>query len=125
MKPLQPELEQAVQALNTALKQASPLQAYNDTLSKMEDDASATQLLDELQRVQSDLRRRQSDGGISEADTARLHQLQADVQAHPTIAAFLAADQAAKVYLVQLNQFISDLLGIDFAALGRPKSGCC
>ncbi len=125
MKPLQPELEQALQAMTAALKQSPTLRAYNDTLAKMEDDASATQLLDELQQVQADLRRRQANGAIAEADAARLRQLQADVQAHPTIAAFLAADQAAKVYLIQLNQFISDLLGIDFAALGRAKSGCC
>ncbi len=125
MKQLQPELEQAVQALNIALKQAPPLQAYTDTLTKMEDDASATQLLDELQQVQSAVRAGQTNASLRAEDTARLRQLQADVQAHPTIAAFLAADHAAKVYLVQLNQFISDLIGIDFASLGRSKSACC
>lgn len=90
----------------------------------MEADRRATNLLDALQRVQADLRVRQSNGGITQADTACLRHLQAEVQAYPTIAAFLAADQAAKAYLPQVNQHISDLIGIDFASLGRTQ-GCC
>jgi cell fate (sporulation/competence/biofilm development) regulator YlbF (YheA/YmcA/DUF963 family) len=124
MKKLPPELKQAVQTLNAALKQSPPLRAYADALAKMEADPSATGLLDELQRVQADLRVRQSNGGVTLADTARLRQLQADVQTHPTIAGFLAADREAKAYLPQVNQLISDLIGIDFASLGRTK-GCC
>lgn len=124
MEKLRPELKQAVQTLNETLKRAPPLRTYADALARMEADASATGLLDELQRVQADLRVRQSNGGVTQADTARLRQLQADVQAHPTIAAFLAADREAKAYLPRVNQLISDLIGIDFASLGRSK-GCC
>lgn len=124
MKKLSLELKQAVHALNETLKQSPPLRAYVEALAKMEADPSATGLLDELQRVQADLRVRQSNGGVTSADTARLRQLQADVQAHPTIAAFLAADREAKAYLPQVNDLISDLIGIDFASLGRTKA-CC
>jgi cell fate (sporulation/competence/biofilm development) regulator YlbF (YheA/YmcA/DUF963 family) len=124
MKELSPELKHAVQTLNEALTQSPPLRSYADALAKMKADPSATGLLDELERVQADLRVRQSNGGITQADTARLRQLQADVQAHPTIAAFLAVDQAVKGYMPQVNKFISDLIGIDFASLGRTK-GCC
>lgn len=124
MNKLPPELVQAVQTLSEAVKQSPPLRAYAQALAKMEADRSATDLLDELQRVQADLRARQSNGGITQADTAHLRQLQAEVQARPTIAAFLAADQAAKAYLPQVNQHISDLIGIDFASLGRSQR-CC
>ncbi len=124
MKKLTPELQQAVQTLNAALKESPPLRMYTAALVKMEADPSATGLLDELQRVQADLRVRQSNGSITHEDTARLRQLQADVQAHPKIAAFLAADQEAKTYLPVVNNLISDLIGIDFASLGRIK-GCC
>ncbi len=124
MKKLPPELKQAGQTLSEAVKQAPPLWAYAEALAKMDADRSATELLDELQRVQADLRVRQSNGGITQADTARLRQLQADVQAHPMIAAFLTADRAAKAYLPQVNQHISNLIGIDFASLGRTQ-GCC
>ena len=124
MKKLPPELKQAVQTLSEAVKQSPPQRAYGEALAKMEADRSATDLLDELQRLQADLRVRQSNGGITQADTRRLRRLQADVQAHATIAAFLKADQEAKAYLPQVNQHISDLIGIDFASLGRTQ-GCC
>ena len=124
MKELSSEMKQAVQNLGNALKSTPLLRAYADAISKMTVDAQATALLDELQRVQADIRVHQSNGGVTQQDTERLRQLQFDVQAHPTIAAFLAADQQAKAYLPQVNQAISDLLGIDFASLGRV-SGCC
>jgi cell fate (sporulation/competence/biofilm development) regulator YlbF (YheA/YmcA/DUF963 family) len=120
VKELQPELKQATQALGNALKNTPPLRAYADAVARMGADAQATALLDQLQRVQSDLRVRQANNGsITQADIARLRQLQYDVQTHPTIAAFIEAQQVAMAYLPEVNQEISALLGIDFATLGR------
>ncbi|CAG0947998.1 hypothetical protein ANRL1_04807 [Anaerolineae bacterium] len=124
MQELPPELKQATQNLGNALKSTPLLSAYAEAVAKMEADAQATALLDELQQVQADIRARQSNGGVTADDTTHLRQLQSEVQARPTIAAFLAADQQAKAYLPQVNQAISNLLGIDFASLGRV-SGCC
>ena len=124
MKELPPELKQAALHLGSALKNTSPLRAYADTRAQMNADAQATALLDELERVQADVRVRQSNGGVTADDIARLRQLQSEVQSHPAIAAFIAAEQKARAYLPQVNQAISDLLGIDFASLGR-MSGCC
>ena len=124
MKELPPELKQATQNLGSALKNSVSLRADADAIAKMEADVQATALLDELQRVQSDVRVRQPKGEVTADEIARLRQLQSQVQAHPTIAAFLVTDQQAKAYLPQVNQAISNLLGIDFASLGRV-SGCC
>ncbi len=124
MKELPPELKQAAQQLGSALKNTPPLRAHSEALARMEADSRATALLDELQRVQADFRARQSNGGVTADDIARLRQLQSDVQAHPAIAAFIGAEQEAKAYLPQVNQVISGLLGIDFASLGRVQ-GCC
>ncbi len=124
MKELPPELKQVTRNLGNAIKNTPPLRAYADALGQMSADAQATALLDELQRVQANVRVRQSNGGVAADDIARLRQLQSEMQSHPTIAAFTVADQQAKAYLSQVNQAISDLLGIDFASLGRI-SGCC
>ena len=123
MKELPPELKQAALQLGSALKNTAPLRTYADAHMQMKADAQATALLDELQRAQADVRVRQSNG-VTADDIARLRQLQSEVQSHPTIAAFIAAEQKAKAYLPQVNQAISDLLGIDFASLGRVQ-GCC
>lgn len=122
MKDLRPELKQAAQALGNALKNTPPLRAYAEAAAKMEADAQATALLDELQRVQSDIRVRQSNGGVTQADITRLRELQYQVQTHPTIAAFIEAQQNATAFLPEVNQEISQLLGIDFASLAAPAS---
>lgn len=124
MKTLSPEMEQATQSLGHALKTARPLATYHEAAAALEADKQATDLLDELQQVQADIRLRQDDGKVTAENTARLRKLQSDVQVHPTIAALVAADEDAKSYLRQVNQIISNLIGIDFASLGRTK-GCC
>jgi cell fate (sporulation/competence/biofilm development) regulator YlbF (YheA/YmcA/DUF963 family) len=124
MKELQPNLKHATQDLGNALKNTPSLRAYLGAKERMATDAQAIALLDEFQRVQSDIRVRQSDSSLTQADLTRLRQLQSDVQTNPTIAAFGAAEQEAKSYVRQVNLVISDLLGIDFASLGRV-SGCC
>ncbi len=124
MTELRPELKQASGKLVQALEQSAPFRAYVQALTKMEADPSATALLDELQHVQQDVRVRQGDGSVTQEDTARLRQLQSAVQSHPAIAAFLAADLEVKAFLPQVNGLISDLIGIDFASLGRTQ-GCC
>jgi cell fate (sporulation/competence/biofilm development) regulator YlbF (YheA/YmcA/DUF963 family) len=122
VKELPPEVKHAAQVLGDALKNTPPLRSYAEAAAKMEADAQATALLDELQRVQSDIRVRQSNGGISQAEIARLRRLQYDVQTHPTIAALVEAQQVATAYLPDVNQEISQLLGIDFATLGRVNT---
>lgn len=124
MDRLNPELKQAAQALGHALKDAPSLQVYTAAVARMAGDAQATTLLDELERVQSDMRVRQANGEVTPADTARLRQLQQEVQAHPTIATFLAAQQNVLAYLPEVNQALGDLLGVDFASLGRVST-CC
>jgi len=123
MKELPLELKQAALHLGSALKNTSPLRAYADARVQMKADVQAAALLDELQRTQAHVRVRQSNG-VTTDDIACLRQLQSEVQSHPTIAAFITAEQKAKAYLPQVNQAISNLLGIDFASLGRVQ-GCC
>ncbi len=122
MKELRPELKEAAQNLGNGLKNTPVLRAYADALTTMTADTEATILLDQLQELQADIRVRQSNGGVVQEDLVRLRQLQSQVQAHPTIAAFIEAQEQATAYLPQVNQEISQLLGIDFASLAAPAS---
>ena len=122
VKELQTEVKQAAQALGDALKDTPTLRAYAQASARLEADADASGLLDELGRVQADLRIRQSNGGISQTDIAHLRRLQSDVQSNPTIAAYVEAQQMATFYLPEVNQAISEMLGVDFASLGRVNT---
>ena len=67
--------------------------------------------------AQSDLRRRQNDGDITPASLEELRDLQREVQSTAVITDFARAQQEAVAYLPQVIQEISELLGVDFAAL--------
>jgi cell fate (sporulation/competence/biofilm development) regulator YlbF (YheA/YmcA/DUF963 family) len=117
-------LQQATKQLGRALRTSAPVRAYLDASTDMETDVEATGLLDELAQRQAALRVKQNDGGLSQADIDDLRALQFRVQTQPTIAAYLRAQQDLRALLPQINYEISQLLGVDFAALAR-KSGCC
>ncbi len=119
---LEPELKQAVQALGQALKKTPTLRAYAEASTKLETDGEATRLLDELQSLQVKVRTHQSNGRVTQAELTRLRQLQNDVQSNRTIAAFIDAQQMATLCLPEVNQEISQLLGVDFATLGRVNT---
>ena len=117
-------LQQATEQLGRALRTSAPVRAYLDASTDMETDIEATGLLDELAQRQAALRVKQNDGGLTQAAIDDLRALQFRVQTQPTIAAYLQAQQDVRALLPQINYEISQLLGVDFAALAR-KSGCC
>lgn len=117
-------LEQATQQLGRALRDSAPLKAHLDASASLKTDAEAMSLLDELAQRQALLRVMQNAGGPTQADIDDLRALQFRAQTQPTIAAYLQAQQDLRSLLPQINYEISQLLGVDFAALAR-KSGCC
>ncbi len=117
-------LQRAAERLGQALRASAPMRAYFDANAALEADAEATGLLDAVARRQAELRVKQNDGGLTEADLDALRALQSRVQAQPTIAAYLQTSQSLRALLSQVNQEISQLLAVDFAGLAR-KSGCC
>jgi len=117
-------LQQATEQLGRALRTSAPVRAYLDASTDLKTHTEAMGLLDELAQRQAALRVKQNEGGLSQADIDGLRALQFRVQTQPTIAAHLQAQQDLRALLPQINYEISQLLGVDFAALAR-KSGCC
>ncbi len=120
---LPPNVANATRRLADALKRADPIETYRDAQARLEADPQATTLLDQLAAAQADLRVRQSDGTVTQADIDRARALQSQVQANSTIMSYVEAQQGADTYLVEVNLAISQLLGIDFASLART-CGC-
>jgi cell fate (sporulation/competence/biofilm development) regulator YlbF (YheA/YmcA/DUF963 family) len=123
MPQVSAELLRAARALGEALKQTPPLRTYANAMAILDADKQATALLDELQRAQAAMRVKQANGGMTRDDIARLRELQDAAPRNPAIAAFIAAEQDAQAYLPQVNQALSEQLGIDFAVMGR-RSNC-
>jgi cell fate (sporulation/competence/biofilm development) regulator YlbF (YheA/YmcA/DUF963 family) len=113
----------AAERLATTLAGEKPIAAYRQAKKHLEADPNAGELLERFQSVQADLRIRQARGTITQADVTRLRTLQRTVQSNQLIVEYAEAQQAATAYLPEINQEISQLLGVDFASLAG--SACC
>ncbi len=119
-----PMLE-AAQSLAENLAQSEPFLRYKAAADKYNLDAEAGRLVAELSDLQQSIRSRQYNGGISERDLKRLRELQMAARLNATILEYNASQAEAIEFLREVNQEISQLVGIDFASLTRRSSGCC
>jgi cell fate (sporulation/competence/biofilm development) regulator YlbF (YheA/YmcA/DUF963 family) len=115
----------ATDALAENLACSEPIVAYHNTRAQLDADDQAKTLLQQLGQLQSEIRASQARGAVTQAELDRLRALQREVQSNPTISNFASTQQAAVAHLREINQEISQLLGVDFAALARPAGGCC
>jgi cell fate (sporulation/competence/biofilm development) regulator YlbF (YheA/YmcA/DUF963 family) len=118
-----PDLMAATQALAENLLASEPFAFYQQAQAQFDADSQARDLLQQLSQAQTDLRRKQAQGGMPQTDVVQLRVLQAAAQSNRVIVDYASAQQAAITYLREINQAISELLGIDFAALTK-KSTC-
>ncbi len=117
-----PELDEATDSLIQNLLASKPFLAYQQSQARLDADPQARALLERLSALQAGLRRKQINGGITQADIADLRMLQAQVQANAAIMAYAQAQQGAMDFLREINQEISQSLGLDFASLARQNS---
>jgi len=79
-------------------------------------------LLEQLSAAQAELRTRQMSGSVIQNDIDALRALQGEVQSNRVIRNYAQTQQAAIAFLPQVNQEISQLLGLDFASLVLPAN---
>jgi cell fate (sporulation/competence/biofilm development) regulator YlbF (YheA/YmcA/DUF963 family) len=115
--PFTPKLAAATENLAEALWNAPPLAAYRQAQANLEAEPAAQALLESLVTSQNELRMKQMNGRITQADVDALRALQNQVQRDTTIMDYVMAQQEALAYLPEVNQSISEWLGVDFAAL--------
>jgi len=119
---LPPTVLAAAERLAKAIRAAEPVDSYHRAKARLDGDAHAHELLERLSAAQANLRRRQNDGDITPASLEEVRDLQREVQSTAIIVEFAMAQQEAVAYLPQVNQEISELLGMDFASLAGPGS---
>lgn len=117
-----PELYEATDGLIRNLLASEPFLAYQHSLAQLDSDPQAHSLLERLSALQVGLRRKQVNGGVTQADIQELRALQTQVQANAAIMTYAQSQQGAVEFLREINQEISQLLGMDFASLARQSS---
>lgn len=116
------ELYEATDSLIQNLLASEPFLTYQQSQVQLDADSEARALLKRLSGLQAGLRRKQANGGVTQAEIAELRTVQAQVQANAAIAAYAQAQQDAVNSLREVNQEISQLLGMDFASLARQST---
>ncbi len=118
-----PDLMAATQALIDNLLAAEPIVAYHQAYARFNADPQARELVQRLSQAQTDLRRKQANGHVTPGDVNQLRQLQNAAYVNRAVIDYAQTQQAAVNYLRTINQEISQLIGVDFAALAK-KSSC-
>jgi cell fate (sporulation/competence/biofilm development) regulator YlbF (YheA/YmcA/DUF963 family) len=116
---------EATSALAENLAQSEPFLRFRAAEVRMNADPQALRLLTEFSEAQQKIRTQQQSGAISANDLKRLRMLQSEIGTNEAIQDYQLAQELAVAFLKEVNQEISQLLGIDFASLARRSGGCC
>lgn len=120
---LSEELLAATEALSESLLAAEPFLRYHRAQTQFSADEQARRLLEQVSNLQSKMRAAQTTGKVDEGDLKKLRVVQEEVRKNRLIMEYAQAQQNAISYLREINQEISELLGMDFAVLARQS--CC
>ena len=117
-------LYQATQSLAENLAASEPFVHYFQARQAFEADSDAQSLLKDLSSIQGEIRQKQQRGQVTQGDIDVLRTMQQQTQSNETIMQYATTQQNAVNFLREINQEISQLLGVDFAALSR-QTDCC
>jgi cell fate (sporulation/competence/biofilm development) regulator YlbF (YheA/YmcA/DUF963 family) len=120
---LSEDLLAATHGLGQNLAASEPFTRYVRAQVLLEEDQSAGELLDLLISTQNKFRAQQSQGNVSPSDLEQLKVIQKQVQDNPVIMEYADSQKAAIAYLKQINQEISQQLGMDFALIAKRSCG--
>jgi cell fate (sporulation/competence/biofilm development) regulator YlbF (YheA/YmcA/DUF963 family) len=120
-----PELVRSIDSLGDAIERSAPLSALRAAQTALDADAQACALLDDLTTAELEVRRRQTEGTLTQESIDRYRAARERATSYPTIIAFAQAQRDAAASLPEVNEMISELLGWDFARMAAPAGGCC
>ena len=121
---LSQEFLSVTQTLAENLAASEPIVRYAHAKKILNNDAASLELLAKLSAVQAGLRNLQLRSAVTQSDIDELRSLQDKAQTNPIIVDYAQAQQNAVASLREINVEISQLIGLDFAALAR-RSSCC
>lgn len=110
------------EALHNLIEQLSHSEAFvrlRSAEQNLMNDQEALTLLNRLAEAQQKVKTQQQSGKPSEEDMNRLQQLQLEVSEHPLIQDYEYSREAYIALVRQVNQHISQQIGLDFASLTR------
>ena len=111
-----PLIQEATDALIGNLLASEAFICYQQARTCLNEDHQARALLEQLSQTQTSLREKQANGSVTQADVEALRALQEQVQRNNVIMDYAHTQQDAVNFLREINDEISQLLGITFAS---------
>jgi len=119
---LNPSMQEAAEALISNLLASEAFVRYQQAHAQLNEDRQARALLEQLSQAQADLRKKQANSGVTQAEIDTLRTLQEQVQHNKVIMTYAQTQQEAVNFLREINNEISQLLGINFASFAKHAS---
>lgn len=99
--------------------------AFAEAERRYQEDAQARELFGQYQEAQRTVQWMRHIAGDHTQEVKKLEKLEAALDANQTITGYFDTEEKLVALLKELNEFISERLGLDFAGVTKPKSGCC
>ena len=115
----------ATNKLARVIGESRVFQNYEKALQQLRGDSAAQRLFSDFQQAEQSYQMKQSWGGTNPDDEGQLRKKQKQVLSNPSLKAYFQAQDELAQTLKEVNVFISEKLGIDFANSTKPASSCC
>ena len=116
---LSPQLQEVSHSLIDNLLASEAFIHYQQAHTRFNADHEARALLEQLTQSQARVRQKQAKGEVNQADLDSMRLFQERVQRNSIIMEYAQTQQEAVNFLREINNEISELLGINFAALAN------
>jgi cell fate (sporulation/competence/biofilm development) regulator YlbF (YheA/YmcA/DUF963 family) len=111
--------------LARAIIESTQFQRYEKASDSLRADKEAQRLLSDFRETQEMLQLKQSWGGSSDNDFEHIEKMREQLLLNSILREYFEAQEDMVLMLKELNIFISEKLGFDFANLTKPAGGCC
>lgn len=119
------ELLEATFNLAESLAQAEAIVRFISANQALNNDQNTLELINVATELQHKIYNGQSSGEDFDADLNRLRDCQSQISTNTVIQEQSNARETAVAFLREINQEISQLLGMDFASLTTRSGSCC
>lgn len=119
------ELVEATEALVESLAKSEAILRFTKANQALENDQDAQQMVQEATDLKQKLYAKDASGDFMRDKFPRFRELQDQITSNPVLEEQSQAQEMAINFLREINQEISQLLGIDFGSLTRRPDASC
>lgn len=118
-------LLKSASSLSKAILNSEPYKNYISARDKFRTDDSAKEVARNYNTALNNYQMKSNWGKPNEEDLKQLNEAKLLVQQNEVYNNYLISQENLISFYQELNSYISDKLGFDFASIAKPSSSCC